>query len=356
MERDGQFAGAIMVSFPNDLLRSFWSTLDLEPGSTVSLVRRDGQLIARYPAPEGPVDLSQHPLITQYLPAADSGSYNSEASPVDGIARTVSYRLVPGTDIIALASIASNEAWGSLRSGVIAVFGIAAPILLGLVVGGIWIIRLLDRDAKRQAELQAALETNTLLFREIHHRVKNNLQSVQSLVRMQDMPKGAKVDLLSRLTAMAAMHEHIYRRDSYDDIDAHELVPAVIDDVVHSYGAEIDLVYALDHVVVDRDHMTPLSLLISELVTNALKYAFADGRRGRLQVTLTDLGGGRCRLVVADDGPGMGELPEASASMGMRLIKGLVLQMSGTHQFIVDNGTRFEGELALTTDGHRHAA
>lgn len=352
--RDGLFAGAIMMSFPNDVLGGFWSTLDLDPGSTVSLVRRDGQLIARYPAPPGPVDLSQHVLITTYLPQADSGSYRSDASPVDGVPRQVSYRVVPDTDIIALASIASDESWAELWSAVVAVIGIAAPILLGLIVGGIWIIRLLDRDARREEELRAALETNTLLFREIHHRVKNNLQSVQSLVRMQDMPKGAKVDLLSRLTAMAAMHEHIYRRDSYDDIDAHELVPAVIDDVVSSYGADIELIYALDHVVVDRDHMTPLSLLISELVTNALKYAFAGGRRGRLEVRLTDLGGGRCRLTVADDGPGMDRVPDASASMGMRLIEGLVLQMSGTHRFVTQRGTVFEAELALTTGGHRH--
>ena len=350
--RNGEFAGAIMVSFPDSLVQTFWSYLDLEEGSTVSLVRRDGVLMARFPSVPQAVDLSGHPLITQYLPQAEAGTYFSEASPVDGISRVVSYRAVPGTEILALASIATNKTWDGLRTAIVTVMIIAAPILLGLIAGGIWISRLLHRDARRRAELEAANETNVLLFREIHHRVKNNLQSVQSLVRMQDMPKSAKIDLQSRLSAMAAMHEHIYKHDRYEDIDAHELVPVVVGEVVNAYGLEVTIVYQIDHIPVDRDHATPLSLLLSELVTNALKYAFADGRKGTVTVTLRDKGNGRCYLIVADNGIGMGELPETPSSMGLRLVRGVVSQMGGTYRFVTDQGTRFEAELALSVSGH----
>lgn len=350
--RNGAFAGAIMVSFTDALVQTFWSYLDLDPGSTVSLVRRDGALMARYPGVAAPIDLSSHVLITDYLPAAEAGTYFSDASPVDGISRVVSYRAVPDTEILALASIATNRTWDELRGGIVAVMIIAAPILLGLLGGGAWILRLLRRDALRRAELEAANETNVLLFREIHHRVKNNLQSVQSLVRMQDMPVSAKVDLQSRLSAMAAMHEHIYKHDRYEDIDAHDLVQVVVDEVVHAYGADVSVVYDLDHVPVDRDHATPLSLLLSELVTNALKYAFPDGRKGTITVTLRDKGGGRCQLIVADDGIGMGEVSEPPSSMGLRLVRGVVAQMGGTYTFVTDGGTRFEGELALAVGGH----
>lgn len=352
IERAGDFAGAIMVSFSDDLVQTFWSYLDLEEGSTVSLIRRDGLLMARHPAVDEAVDLSQHPLITQYLPQAEAGTYFSEASPVDGLARVVSYQSVPGTQIIALASIASNATWDGLRSAIVTVMIIAAPILLGLLAGGIWIVLLLRRDAIRRTELETANDTNILLFREIHHRVKNNLQSVQSLVRMQDMPAGAKIDLQSRLSAMAAMHEHIYQHDRYEDIDAHDLVQVIVNEVVHAYGIDAEIDFELDHVPVDRDHATPLSLLLSELVTNALKYAFADGREGTIKVVLKDLGGGRGRLVVADDGIGIGELPEAPASMGLRLVRGVVSQMGGSYRFVTDNGTRFEAELALAVAGH----
>jgi two-component sensor histidine kinase len=352
ISRNGAFAGAIMVSFTDALMQTFWSYLDLDDGSTVSLVRRDGLLMARFPGVSEATDLSQHPLITEHLPAADSGTYFSDTSPVDGISRVVSYRTVPGTEILALASVATNQTWEGLRTAIVTVMIIAAPILLGLVGGGIWITRLLQRDARRRAELEAANETNVLLFREIHHRVKNNLQSVQSLVRMQDMPKGVKIDLQSRLSAMAAMHEHIYRHDRYEDIDAHDLVQVVVDEVVQAYGSGITVNYDLDHVPVDRDHATPLSLLLSELVTNALKYAFVDGRQGVITVTLRDKGNGRCTLTVADNGVGMADVPEAPTSMGLRLVRGVVAQMSGTYSFTAEEGTRFDADLALAVSGH----
>lgn len=351
--RGGDFVGAIMVSFTDSMMMDFWSSLEMSVGSTVSLFRNDGQMMARYPAVDEPINLSEHALITEHLPNSPNGTYNSDASPVDGVARVVSYRVVPGTDIVAVASVASNPSWDEFHSAIWSVMLLVAPMMLVLAGGGIWILRLLKRDATRREELQQALETNVLLFREIHHRVKNNLQSVQSLVRMQDMPRNAKIDLQSRLTAMAAMHEHIYSHDRYVDIDAHDLVPAVVDEVVHAYGAEVEMVYDIDHAMIDRDHMTPLSLLLSELVTNALKYAFADGRAGRITVTIQDLNNGRCKLIVEDNGVGLGEVPQNPTSMGMRLIRGVVSQMSGRHEYESAEGTKFVAELALTVEGHK---
>ncbi|UYO00163.1 MAG: hypothetical protein KIT02_02740 [Devosia sp.] len=352
IRRQGEFAGAIMVSFTDAIMQDFWSSLEMPAGSTVSLIRSDGELMARFPRPDGPLNLADHPLITQYLPKSASGSYFSDSSLVDQMSRVVSYQRVLNTQIIAVAGIATNTTWDGFRHAIFAVLLILAPVVLGLIGGGLWVVRLLRRDAARRDELQSALDTNTLLFREIHHRVKNNLQSVQSLVRMQDMPRGAKLDLQSRLGAMAAVHQYIYRHDSYADIDAHDLIPVVADEVAHAYGAEIGLDFDIDHVAVDHDHVTPLSLLLSELITNALKYAFADGRSGRIAIGLDDQGQGRARLTVSDNGVGMGEQPETPASMGMRLIRGVVHQMGGNYAFTSDGGTRFEADLALTNAGH----
>ena len=253
---------------------------------------------------------------------------------------------------LALASVATTHRWESLRTAIITVMIIVAPIILGLIAGGVWIVQLLKRDALRREALEKANETNILLFREIHHRVKNNLQSVQSLVRMQDMPRAARIDLQSRLSAMAAMHEHIYRHDKYEDIEASDLVRVVVDEVVHAYGAKVKLIYHIDQIAVDRDHATPLSLLLSELVTNILKYAFADREPGEIRVELHNLDGGRCKLIVADNGVGIGEVSDNPKSMGLRLVRGVVSQMGGSYQFFNDNGTRFEAELALAASGH----
>lgn len=348
VERDGAFAGAIMVSFPESLLEDLWRNLDFEATSTVSLVRDDGQLMARYPPTDALTDLSQLPLFTEYLPQADTGTYNSARSPVDGVARVVSYRRVPGTNIIAIASVGSAEAWANFNRAVVSVFIIVSPILLGLVLGCAWIVRLLYRDAAQARALQASLEANTTLFREIHHRVKNNLQSVQSLVRMQDLPQAAKLDLQSRFAAMAAMHEHIYKHDRYEDIDAHDFIPAVVDEVMMAYGSDAVVTYAVDHIPVDRDHATPLALLLSELVTNACKYAVADGG-GAIRVSLRRSENGRAQLTVSDSGGGFDPERIAGGSMGMRLIKGVVAQMDGTHTFRNEGGTVFEADIALST-------
>lgn len=355
VERGGAFAGAIMVSFSETLLADLWRTLDLDDGSTLSLVRADGQLMARFPPAPGPVDLSDTPLFTQYFKENEVGTYISQSSPIDGVARVVSYRLVPDAPIIALASVATNKSWSDFVSAIVSVLLIVSPVVLGLVLGGWWIVRLLVRDAERAKELEASVELNTMLFREIHHRVKNNLASVQALVRMQDIPDSAKRDLQSRFAAMAAMHEHIYQQDRYEDIDAHDFIPPVVDQVKQAYGAETTLVYDLDHVMVDRDHATPLALLLSELATNAFKYAFADHQAGTLSITLRQGSDGRATLIVRDDGEGM-EATDASRSMGMRLIRGIVGQMGGEYSFRNEGGVVFEAELALSVAGRAIAS
>ncbi len=342
VERDGSFAGAIMVSYSDRLLEDIWKTLDLGDGSTISLVRDDGHLMARYPPAEGPVDLSALPLFTQYLPAAPEGSYESDRSPVDGVARVVSYRAVEGTSIIAVASVATDEAWQTFVGNILIVLLIVSPVIIGLTLGSWWIVVLLNRDARNAGQL-------TMLFREIHHRVKNNMASVQALVRMQNIPDDAKRDLQSRFAAMAAMHEHIYRHDGYAAVSAKELVPAVVEQVNAAYGSTAALEYDIADVEVGHDQATPLALLLSELVTNALKYAFPDGRRGIISIVVSQADqSGRSRLVVRDNGEGMPDTDERS-SMGMRLVKGVVVQLQGDFEFRNDGGTVFEANVVLSS-------
>ena len=340
VERNGIFAGAIMVSYSDQLLADLLQTLDLDAGSTVGLVRDDGQLMARFPVPDEPVDLSGTPLFTEYLPSSPQGTYTSASSPVDGIARVVSYSKVEGTSIVALASVASTAVWTSFRTAVLTVLLIVSPIVLGLALGCWWIIVLLRRDSRQAAEM-------TMLFQEIHHRIKNNMQSIQALVGMQDIPEAAKRDLRSRFSAMAAMHEHIYRHDRYASMDAKDLIPAIVDEVVTAYGSDAKVIYTLSSVQVGRDQATPLALLLSELVTNCLKYAFSKEGKGQIFISLSPAEDGRTTLIVRDDGVG---LPEVSrtGSMGMRLVKGVVSQLGGEHEFRNDDGAVFEAKLRLS--------
>ncbi|WP_353920017.1 cache domain-containing protein [Devosia sp.] len=340
VERNGAFAGAIMVSYSDQLLADLAGTLDLDAGSTIGLVRDDGQLMARFPAPDGAVDLSAMPLFTEYLPASAQGTYTSASSPVDGIARVVSYSQVEGTSIVALASVASTAVWNSFRAAVLTVLIIVSPIVVGLALGCWWIVVLLRRDSRQAADM-------TMLFQEIHHRIKNNMQSIQALVGMQDIPDAAKRDLRSRFSAMAAMHEHIYKHDRYVSVDAKDLIPAIVDEVVVAYGSDAEVSYELASVQIGRDEATPLALLLSELVTNCLKYAFGAGVKGHISISLSPAADGMATLIVRDNGVG---LPEGgrTGSMGMRLIKGVVSQLEGEHVFRNDGGAVFEAKLRLS--------
>lgn len=274
------------------------------------------------------------------LPSSSIGSYTSESSPVDGIARVVSYRSVPGTSIVALASVATEETWRVFRNSILIVLFITSPIVLGLGLGCWWIVVLLNRDTRNAQRL-------TLLFREIHHRVKNNMASVQALVRMQDIPAEPKRDLESRFAAMAAMHELIYRHDDYASVSAQELIPAIVNQVNAAYGSVVRITFDIADVQVGHDQGTPLALLLSELVTNALKYAFADAKAGAIAVSLTPADAtGRSTLVVRDNGVGM-SVTSNKSSMGTRLVKGVVAQLGGEATFRNDGGLVFEAKVTL---------
>ncbi|MGD9913961.1 MAG: sensor histidine kinase [Rhizobiaceae bacterium] len=346
LERNGQFVGAAIVSFDVVLLRDIWQSLGLDEGSTVSMVRDDGWLVARYPFAAGPLDMRNYELFVEHLANNDFGTYDA-ISPADGVARIVGYRRVPGTNLIAVASVSSQAAYASFWRTTGSMLLVAALTAAALAAAAIWIGRLLQRDARRQELLVQTLETNRLLFRDIHHRVKNNLQSVQSLIRMQPIADGVKRDLQGRIAAMTAVHEHIYRLDRYAEVSAQSLLPAIVDAQVRSFGVPVKLSFDIDPVEIDRDHATPLALLLNELVTNALKYAFRDGRAGAISVSLKSISDTRCAFTVADNGIGF-DTSVASQGMGRRLIVAMVSQLQGTHAYVSDdNGTRFEAEIMV---------
>jgi two-component sensor histidine kinase len=222
---------------------------------------------------------------------------------------------------------------------------IALPAVLALAGAAVWIARLLSRDASREMELRRALELNTLLFRDTHHRVKNNLQSVQSLVRMQNIPDEAKLDLQGRIAAMTAVHEHIYRLDRYTEVAAEQLIPDIVAPVVKAFGDRAKVRYDIDPMVVDRDHATPLALLVNEVVTNALKYGYPDDRAGNIAISL-HREDKMSRLTISDDGVGF-DPANVLTGMGTRLIRGMVTQLHGSYSYSNAAGTTFSAEIEL---------
>jgi two-component sensor histidine kinase len=337
--RDGQFLGAAIIYVPADLLAQFWASMNLGPGSTVGLLRDDGWLVARYPVPAAPLNLSDYVLFTRYLPSAPEGVYQAAASPADGVARIVGYQRIEGLPLVTVVGIPESTLVNSIghRLGEFAL--IAAPIGLALLLISVWTVRLLRQEERTRQALADALDRNRILFREIHHRVKNNLQTVAALVRLQPGPAEAQEELIRRIAAMTSVHEHIYGSDQFDRIDMADYIRTLIARLREGYGSTADVECSLAPVVVNTDQALPLGLIVNEVVSNAFKHAFPGGRAGLITVTLEATKAGQASLQVRDNG--IGYQPGKATGMGSRLIRGLTQQIGGSYEFRNENGTLF---------------
>lgn len=145
LSKDASFAGSLVLRIDHSFLSSFWSLLDFKAGSTVSIIRDDGVVVARYPPLETPLNLSGLPALTSLL-AADGGSYVSESSPADGIARIVGFQHVPNLELIAVASLATDAARASIWTSTWIVLALLGPIGLALLLGSLATARVLRRS------------------------------------------------------------------------------------------------------------------------------------------------------------------------------------------------------------------
>ena len=220
-------------------------------------------------------------------------------------------------------------------------FGSALPLFddAGAVRGSVGAF--VDIAARLAAEeaMQASLREKEVLLREVHHRVKNNLQIVSSLLNLQSRhltdPAMLKVfaDTRDRVRAMAAVHERLYESGNFAKIDfaAHlESLARMLMRAHSPAGAAIRPVLRLDPLTVDLNTAVPLSLIANELLTNALKYAFGERRGGMLTISLK-AGGPHHELCIDDDGPGFsaGINPATSRTLGLRLVRDLSRQIRG---------------------------
>lgn len=334
--RDGRFRGVATIAIPTKRIDEFWASIGLGPHSTVSLIRTDGWIVARHPDLAA-LNVAKSPVFAM-LRSAPKGTYYSPVSPADGFSRVVGYRKIERWPLVATSGIELNEAlqlfWQTLELQL--AFGL--PLLILLVGFAVWIAWLLRAYAARNIELEQAVERNHVLFREIHHRVKNNLQAVSSLIRLQPLPEAVRTDMAQRISAMVAVHEHIYQSDQFDRVELAPYVERLVGEIARSYPHEVGIDMLLSPVTVDRDMVLPVGMIVNEVVSNAFKYAFDEHGQGRLRVELAETGG-EATLKIVDNGPGM--TADAKKGMGSKLIAGFVGQVGGHYHVESDHGVSF---------------
>lgn len=196
------------------------------------------------------------------------------------------------------------------------------------------------RGARAEATAATLREKETLL-REIHHRVKNNLQVVSSLLSIQsNVLRDEEVlshfqDARTRIQSMALVHEHLYESSSLARIDTREYVDDLVSTVIGSMdlsGGRINVTSSVAELPLDIDHAIPLGLIINELLSNALKYACPE-RNGTVRLSLEQRGRS-VFLEIADDGPGIpGDATARQGSLGLQLVEALAGQLNGSLRF-----------------------
>lgn len=209
------------------------------------------------------------------------------------------------------------------------------------------------------ANLSGTLKEREVLLQEIHHRVKNNLQVISSLINMQirKLEVGENRDALeecrTRVQAIALIHEKLYQSRDYARIPFAEYARSLavsVFDTASVPRSRVELELAMEDIALGVDQAIPCGLVLNELITNALKHGFKDGRSGKIRIELTRQSRSRVRLAVTNDGiplPVGFEANGSLRSLGLQLVTTLAVQLNGELEIERSNGTAFRLSFPL---------
>lgn len=210
----------------------------------------------------------------------------------------------------------------------------------------------IEQRVNAEDQLKSSLAEKDVLLKEIHHRVKNNMQIITSLLglQMRNMDDAGDRELFresqERIYAMALVHEKLYQSDNLAIIDFADYIKGLISEYRKSYENvthKVAFNVEVEEVKLTIDEAIPCGLIINELITNSLKHAFPQTHEGRVDILFQKAGNGNYLLRIADDGCGFPEntFMEDSISMGFQLVRALVKQLNASITVESDKGTIF---------------
>jgi two-component sensor histidine kinase len=226
--------------------------------------------------------------------------------------------------------------------------------------------RIIERERTAEALLKSLREKD-LLVKEIHHRVKNNLQTIASLLYLQSLSSDDKQikillnEVRSRVNAMGLIHQKLYQSTDISRVPFTDYINLLIDSLKESYGIDTTKIRFFvqvkpENLSLDIDTGIPCGLIINELVTNTLKYAFRNRPGGTITIQMSRDEQHQYLLSVSDDGGGIPAELDISQlkSLGMTIVSSLVRQLSGTMEIVREPGTtifiRFPVQAPHTSD------
>lgn len=223
-------------------------------------------------------------------------------------------------------------------------------ILFFVLLEFIFFIRLTQTNERKiihelqhvNEELAKSNEENRLLLKEVHHRVKNNLQLVSSLLNLQSLQADNEEltshfnDAASRIRSIALLHQKVYQGETLNDINFSEYIEAVMADLLRTYCPEkqIRLSIKSDISKLDNEALMPLALIFNELISNTIKHGIRDINEGIICTTVESLGNENYKITYADSGTWIEQ--SSKQSLGLELIRSLAEQLEGSLEIVIE--------------------
>jgi two-component sensor histidine kinase len=201
------------------------------------------------------------------------------------------------------------------------------------------------RRMRTEASLMLALEDKDILLQEVNHRVRNNLNVIKSLIGLQSSRSGdpafisASRQLQQRVFAIALVQEQLYGKDGLSRLRPSEYLPQLVANLVKGHGSDASVAFDIrdEDESLSLDQATPLGLIVSEVITNSLKYAFDGVARPEIRVAFRREGGSWL-LSLGDNGPGFAYPRGQGSGLGLKLVETLCRQVGGTCRFAKEGG------------------
>jgi two-component sensor histidine kinase len=227
-------------------------------------------------------------------------------------------------------------------------------VLLAVLVFSVVALRQRNKLAREKKRSDQLLADKELLLREIHHRVKNNLEVVSSLLALQSaqigdtQTKDAMQASQNRVQSIGIVHQKLYQGSNLGAIEMKDYFINLSESILDSFGAEkrVTIECAMEQLDVDIDTAVPLGLIVNELLTNTLKYAFPQGQQGKVEIKLSKKADGVLQLQVSDNGVGKSGTTQGTG-FGGQLIGLLTQQLNGTMHEEMHNGTKISFEFKI---------
>jgi PAS domain S-box-containing protein len=244
---------------------------------------------------------------------------------------------------------------------IIDTYNTVTPVLdeLGWEAGVVSVVRDISDTKEYERQLEKNLDEKETLIKEIHHRVKNNLNVVISLLELQQDEIATADDAVlafdntrQRIFSMALVHEKLYQSDDLTEINLSEYIQSMARHLTNALDVEsrIELSLDVDDIQMNINYAIPCGLIINELFTNALKHAFPDHRSGHVKIDMHQNGPQTYQLKISDNGIGMPDPQkfENPNTLGLQIFLTLVDQLKGEWSVDTEEGTHFTIEFTVS--------